>query len=358
MRKRNLSEFMCIEMLYDYKSGKLDPLRHQAVEEGLQASPRVREELKKLSIGISYCDKLKNISVSEPLVDLILDQPKSAEKVLSKIRWSNFPQPVRWALEAVVVAVAIALFVTQVPDLFKGEKVDSDSMVVKKFDIKPPGPEVVEETEVTPVEVAKIDETKTEVAKVETQQSIEASKEIPTLLRPPTEPIAKPVDVAQKDVAQKPETTIAPQPSTPVAAVTPPSEEAKPAKKGNAYVYRMTMYVENVDQVTPEIVTLISGLGGEKAGEVELGWRRKGGSYFHFSIPQNNSPTLQDGLKKYAPFNIVKSAHPRVMPEGTERYILWVEKKHSSPASGTMDSSEGDVAPADSSQGSSEDEAN
>jgi len=199
MRKRNLSEFMCIEMLYDYKSGKLDPLRHQAVEEGLQSSPRVREELKKLTIGISYCDKLKNVSVSEPLVDLIFDQPKPSEKVLSKLKWASFPQPVRWALEAVVVAVAIALFVTQVPNLFKGEKIETNSMLVKKFDIKPPGPEVVAETDVTakeetvvanvtPAEVDPLEAKPVEEAKVEPVKPtapVIASKEIPLLLRPP-----------------------------------------------------------------------------------------------------------------------------------------------------------------------------
>ncbi|MES2769397.1 MAG: hypothetical protein V4596_09645 [Bdellovibrionota bacterium] len=350
MRKRNLSEFMCIEMLYDYKSGKLDPLRHQAVEEGLQSSPRVREELKKLSIGISYCDKLKNISVSEPLVDLILDQPKPTEKLFSKLKWNSFPQPVRWALEAVVVAVAIALFVTQVPNLFKGEETQPDSMLVKKFDIKPPGPEMVAETEISGKE-----ETGEQiaVADVKLKAPIIASKEIPLLLKPSIEPI-KPEDTKPTEVA-----AVAPQaPATTPVATAP---VAKPApKKGNAYVYRMTMYVEDVDTVTPEIATLISSLGGEKAGEVELGWRRKGGSYFHFSVPQNNSGTLQDGLKKYAPFNIVKSSHPRIMPEGIERYILWVEKKNIGGAAGAGSSGmedseeggEGSTVPAeDSSQG-------
>src|SRR5690606_11441240 len=116
MRKRNLSEFMSIELLYDYKSGKLDPLRREAVDEALQSSPRVRDELKKITIGMSYCDKLKNVSVSEPLVDLILNEPKPTQKVFSKFRWMKLPQPVRWAFEAVVVAVAIALFVTQMPE--------------------------------------------------------------------------------------------------------------------------------------------------------------------------------------------------------------------------------------------------
>lgn len=295
-------------MLYDYKMGRLDPLRHQAVEEGLASSPKVREELKKLTIGISYCDKLKNISVSEPLMDLILDQPKPAKKIFSKLRWGNFPQPVRWAFEAVVVAVAIALFVTQVPELFKGESSESKSVVVKKFDIKPSEPQATVKAEVVEKK----------------PQPIIASKEIPPLLRPPTPEPPSPTTPTTVAVGALD--------TTPAATITKPIE-AKPIKKGNAYVYRMTMYVDDVDTVTPEIVNLISGLGGEKAGEVELGWRRKSGSYFHFSVPQDNSPALQEGLKKYANFNIIKSVHPRVMPEGVERYILWVEKKNAGDAS-------------------------
>ena len=117
------------------------------------------------------------------------------------------------------------------------------------------------------------------------------------------------------------------------------------AKKGNAYVYRMVMFVDNVDKITPELVKMMKTLGAEKAGEVELGWRRKGGSYFHFTIPQSNNQLLQDSLKKYSNFNLIKSSHPRVMPDGIERFILWVEEKKSgeeaSGSSSVMPNTEG-----------------
>lgn len=308
MRKRNLSEFMSIELLYDYKSGKLDPLRREAVEEALQSSPRVRDELKKLSIGMSYCDRLKNVSVSEPLVDLILNEPKPTQKLFSNFKWSRLPQPVRWAFEAVVVAVAIALFVTQMPELFKDSSTKSESFVVKKFDGKPT--ERVEDSSEIQAEAVP--------ATAPITTPVVASKEIPVLLRPPELDLHTPQDAPVVSAAVPTQSL----PATPAPKVV----EATPAKVGNAYVYRMTMRVSDVDVVTPEIVTLITGLGGEKAGEVQLGWRRKGGSYFHFSVPMLNSPALREGLKKYSTFNIVKSAHPRIMPADTERYILWVEK--------------------------------
>jgi hypothetical protein len=408
MRKRNLSEFMCIEMLYDYKSEKLDPLRTQAVEEGLESSAKVREEFNKLSVGLSYCEKLNNVTVSDALVNLIFEHPKTSEKIISRIRWQNLPQAVRWTVEAVVVAVAVALFVTQVPNLFKDEKIEPNTMLVKKFDIKPPEEQVTttEPTKVSevykapeqvPMDLAPVDgttpqkvaektpETKPEV--IEKKPVIVASKEIPVLLRPPQKttvaqptvvastpvvtpspapakiaaavvetPVKTPVEASETKVAEaKP--VESPEPGTTETTETAETKAVAPAKKGNAYLYRMTMYVDDVDTVTPEIVNLISSMGGQKAGEVELGWRRKGGSYFHFSVPEANSPKMQEGLKKYAPFNIVKSAHPRVMPEGIERYILWVEKKatkEESPDDSDKTQSAGTVTPEENTQGTSQ----
>ena len=326
MRKRNLSEFMCIEMLYDYKSGKLDALRQQAVEEGLQNSPRVREELRKLSIGMTYCEKLKMTTVTEPLVDYIMTQPKPTEKAISKFKWNGLPQPVRWAFEAVVVAIAISLFVTQMPELFRGSGKKEDSgFVVKKFDLKPMDSKIdVAKT------VAKQPETPKDVAPAPVAGSAptQASTTPVPAPAPTTAPVQAPVPSV---VATAP--VVSPIPAPTPAAVAKTEEKTKPAKKGNAYLYRMVLRSDNVDQVTPSVTQLIKSLGGEKAGEVELGWRRKGGSYYHFSLPKANNQAFQDALKKFGQFSIVKSPHPRVMPEDTERFILWIEENKSAKSS-------------------------
>lgn len=305
MKKRSLSEFMCMEMLYDYKSEKLDALRSQAVEECLSSSPRVRDELKKLTLGMNYCDKLKEVKVSLPLIEAISTQPKPTEKLISKFSFSQLPQPVKWGLEAVVVAVAIALFVTQVPELFKGQE---SSLVVRKI------------------------ETNNDIEVEQKEEAIDVEQ--PQLAQ---QPVAKEEVVAKNEVAKQKE-SIPPSSNTvtQVAIVSaspstqaPNSAEqvvAKPAKR-QGYVYRLVMFVDNVDDVTPQIVQLLETNGGKKAGEVELGWRRKGGSYFHFTIPKQSYAVVTEGLKQYSDFNIVKSDHPRVMPEGVERFILWVEER-------------------------------
>lgn len=307
MKKRSLSEFMCMEMLYDYKSQKLDGLRTQAVEECLISSPRVREELKKLTLGMAYCEKLKDVKVSVPLMEAIMSQPKPAQKIMSRIGFTSLPQPVKWGLEAVVVAVAIALFVTQVPELFKARE---DSLVVRQIETtqevgtsEAPQESTVEQIPALAQNVQKQDTQKTQLE--ETAKPVVAIAPTVLLPTPTTQP-------QESSATQQP-------PSAPIAA-------AKPAKR-QGYVYRLVMFTDQVDTITPQIVALIQSNGGEKAGEVELGWRRKGGSYFHFTLPQQNYAVVTEELKKFSDFNIVKSEHPRVMPEGVERFILWVEEK-------------------------------
>lgn len=303
MKKRNLSEFMCIEMLYDYKTGNLDPLRKQAVEESLQESPRAREELRRLTVGMSYTDKLQKTIVTQPLVDYILHQPKPTEKFFSKFHWDVFPQPVRWALESIVVAVAIALFVTQAPELFKaiGKKEDG-GLVIKKFDIQSIETKEGLQPEAPASKVAE--------KQAEPEKEILPSKPLVMAPTPSAEPVAQPQTKLQE----------ASQASAQVEAA------EKKVKKGNAYLYRMVMQSTNVEGVTPQVVTLIQSLGGEKAGEVELGWRRKGGSYFHFSLPKEANQTFLDSLKKIGQFSISKTSHPRIMPEDKERFILWINE--------------------------------
>lgn len=308
MKKRSLSEFMCMEMLYDYKSQKLDGLRTQAVEECLISSPRVRDELKKLTLGMAYCEKLKEVKVSIPLMEAIVSQPKPTQKLLSRVGFTSLPQPVKWGLEAVVVAVAIALFVTQVPELFKARE---DSLVVRKI------------------------ETSQEVEAPEVQKEAPV-EQIPTLAQNNQKPIEKAPEVENSKPAEQP--NVQPTPTVvAVATPTPTVSQGQPAQqqaavapkppKRQGYVYRLVMFTDQVDAITPQIVALIQSNGGEKAGEVELGWRRKGGSYFHFTLPQQNYAVVTEELKKFSDFNIVKSEHPRVMPEGVERFILWVEEK-------------------------------
>jgi hypothetical protein len=114
-----------------------------------------------------------------------------------------------------------------------------------------------------------------------------------------------------------------PKPVAVPAATSPPVVASAKASRG--YVYRAFMTLADLENVAPKITQQIKELGAEKAGEVELGWRRGSGRYYHFSMPESNEQRLLETLRGYGPVRISKDPHPRVMPEGQVRFILWVE---------------------------------
>lgn len=85
------------------------------------------------------------------------------------------------------------------------------------------------------------------------------------------------------------------------------------------------MKLDNLDETVPNIVQTIKELGGIKAGQVELGWRKPKGSYFHFSLPESNYERLMKILRNFGPVQIYKDPHSRLMPKGKVRFILWIE---------------------------------
>lgn len=85
------------------------------------------------------------------------------------------------------------------------------------------------------------------------------------------------------------------------------------------------MTLDNLEEIGPKMRDDIVALGGEKAGEVELGWKRGSGRYYHFALPEENEKKLLERLQVYGPVRISKDPHPRVMPPGKVRFILWVD---------------------------------
>ncbi len=95
--------------------------------------------------------------------------------------------------------------------------------------------------------------------------------------------------------------------------------------KAKGFVYRAFMTLNDLDEIGPKMTADIIALGGEKAGEVELGWKRGNGRYYHFTLPETNDKKILERLQVYGPVRISKDPHPRVMPPGQVRFILWVE---------------------------------
>ncbi len=109
-------------------------------------------------------------------------------------------------------------------------------------------------------------------------------------------------------------------------AVTKKSAPVEKIKTGGG-VFRGKLYVTDVQTVINVVKEKIIVLGGQKAGEVELGWmKNETTSYFHFSFPNENKADLEDYLKQFGKIELVFEPHPRVMPKGIQRYIIEIKQ--------------------------------
>lgn len=305
-RRRQLSRFMARELLLDYAQGQLDPQRRAALEEYLPTCKDTQKELESLKAALAYTEQLGKIHVADTTVQQIETTKLGWAKWSDRVAWRNWPEMARWTAEAVGVAAIVAIFVS----LFPIQKLSRwlPSMA----------------QELILAEVEKTEAEKREEAYQETVDTLARTTPEPeaTVPEPPAEPEkaqapALPAPAKVKDKAK-----------IPVADKADAETAPTPAPKGaKGFVYRAFMSSSKIDDTTGQVKELIHSLGGEKAGQVELGWRKNSGTYFHFALPESNYEDLLSSLRTFSPVRIYKDPHWRVMPEGQIRLILFIEDK-------------------------------
>lgn len=290
-KPRALSDFLAKELLYDYVTGQLDEPRKDALEKAMKESEEVASDLKSLREGLKYCEALRNTKLSEPYFQHLSQPPKTLRDRAKG--WHQIKPGFRYGIEAIIILVIFISIGFMTPKQYRFWESDSGFTVVEwKRDVQAPELAVTEEPQNIP------------------------------------EPILTEVPVKGM-VAFGPPTTQLQVVAVPVAAPEPKKQDAKPVEARKGEIIRATLTSQQVEEWTPLVVDKILSLGGIKAGEVQLGWKRKGGSYFHFSLPEANYETLKEYLQTLGPVRIVREPHPRVMPEGTIRLILWIEQRSS-----------------------------
>ncbi len=97
------------------------------------------------------------------------------------------------------------------------------------------------------------------------------------------------------------------------------------AKQGG--LYRGSIVVSDLETVATKITDKLVDLGGRKAGEVELGWRKNPHlAYYHLTMPEGSVQDAKDFLKNFGQLKLDFENHPRLMPNGTKRIILEVRE--------------------------------
>ncbi|GIL18172.1 MAG: hypothetical protein BroJett040_19230 [Oligoflexia bacterium] len=343
--QRKISSFVGHELLYDYLADKLDEERKKAVAELVSHSREAQIDMQKIKSGAAYADLLKEIKVTEALVEKIKTPTTYFQVGLQKLKLNEWPAGARIALEAFVVAIGIVSVAIVVPwhklldmklgtssevvlteisrDQLAGSKSESELVMPgDKTDSttypdegsgKQTKKEIVQSTQEPNVIQFNLDQTVAALPqpKVTTkgESAIEQAKPVEVVAR------TKPEDRGEQGAATK----------TSSAAATTPS--APTSEKRQGFLYRGTIAVTNVSSVTPKYVEKIQELGGRKAGSVELGWKKGTGSYFHFTIPEAKYPSLVEFMNQFGKLKIEKEQHERVMPDGIIRLIIQVEEK-------------------------------
>ena len=348
-KKRKLTPFLCQELLYDYAIDSLDADRKAAVEEHLEENADSRRTLKTIHEGFEYAAKLSQFEIADSLVGR-LEESENIISISKKIsNYNDYPDWVKWSLASILASLCIAMIAVIVPwkTLIKRSSIDSKTVVLAPLtNEKDASEQEQDEAENEHESSGDFDESGAPVEDPVQipQATIAATKPIPSGTIPPLEKLPK----VASTPAPSPKPVVVAKPTlTPVVAAAPVALETpeqvdesaaaavdelsnqQPRKedKAKGFVYRGFMMVSNIEDVSDQIVQQIKELGGAKAGEVELGWKRGTLRYFHFTLPQSSEERLLELLRAYGPVRISKDPHPRVMPEGQVRFILSIDAK-------------------------------
>lgn len=320
--KRNLTTFLCQEMLFEYATDRLDAERSADVANFLPSDKSCQDTLEAIRRGLDYSSCLSRTTVAPELVARLRESESIFSLVRRFMEWEEWPETLRWSVSAIAISLLLAGIVSVVPWQRLTIHSQKEKNTIVLADI--PNSAVPAKSSADSTEVAE-GETQEQAAENGAEDLGTSGDEHDdgTSVPPPVAagapnvaPEAAPPRAADKELPSPGETGQ-------TAALTPPT----PAKeqKPRGFVYRAFINLANVDESTPQIVQSLVDLGAEKAGEVPLGWRRGAGSYFHFTAPESNENQVLELLRSYGPVRISKDPHPRVMPAGQIRFILWVE---------------------------------
>lgn len=335
--KSKFSRFFCQQFLFDYIFNDLDVNRMGFLEDQLKADEELKFELESLRVAHEYCLGLGQLKIHHEMMEKFLSQKTIWETTTARFRFRNWPDFLKWSLEALSLGVFIAFVMLIIPwDKIENQLVSTKRqeffLVSKKS--------LIQEQEETQVALSPQDKEKpkapvdlaSNVAKIKTPENLPPVAAQMAEPKVPPAPIATEIPAPQDlPEAVSPPPVPAPEAAPPKAksSVTVEVGATQPTRALRGELFRLYMKVANVDEVTATIAAEIEKLGGLKAGEVPLGWRKDGGSYFHFTIPTSNHEALLNQIKLLGPVTEQKESHWRVMPEGSQRMILNVVPKES-----------------------------
>ena len=319
LRDRQLSEFMCRELLYDYMMDKLDKQRKVAVKRHLESNRQTQSELQELQSALNFCENLSHIHLPMTCQEELIASQNRWTYFVRSISPNHWSAPIRLTAETSLIFLVVftsAIWIPWgkvIPTLFESnesvelvhiERENSKGVSVKDvsfpstFNEKTLLPrkdiDILSETPLQKGRVNLADSFSTKIHKVR-GISQSSTEELPPLLQ----------DDEERSLGNHAtEAKI-----SPVFLPTPIEREIN---------------FTDAKSMVPLIIRKVKELGGVKVGKISLGGERDGRHYFHFKMSQSGYDNFMGFLDDLRPVLIYKTPHRRVMPEEEIRFILWV----------------------------------
>jgi hypothetical protein len=311
---RRLTPFVGQELLYDYLCHKLDPERMRAIEDLVSRSRETQDEIHTLTKALNYVEQLREATVSQSLIEGIKAPRSYFQGLLQKIRFGEWPVGIKLGIEVLIVASLVFLAIIVIPwhrvNNFKWGSSGEVTLAEIQNDLRK---SATNETEISAKEISPDNK---DAVTFQDEGEVGAK---------PSLPLAQTVD---SSTGAKPKTKSA-EAQSPTKELPKAEAQAENTRKATAtqgYLYRGTISVSNLTVTSDKFVERINDLGGRRAGEVELGWKRGDGTYFHFTIPEAKYDALVSYLNEYGKLHIQKEKHERIMPDGIIRLIISVSE--------------------------------
>ena len=329
------SIFQAREMLLDYYENKLDSSSHELVKKILVSDVETQRTLNQITKGLDFAEQLSKVKINENFAEQLRHAESVSSLLVHYAHFKNWNQAFRISSYAVSGCLVLVLLVMSLPRsvLLKLRHKSSQEVVLTQV-MKPQDAALeTDDPEKRDAQALLAQNLPTDTDEDEggAADGQEASGD--EHAEPIVIPSAQPQLLKINPKAAKAVAGSGPSSSGSSSNKSVGNDENEDAneqsgeKKTNGFVFRGTMKIDELDERTPIIAQQILELGGRKAGEVELGWRKDNkGSYYHFSIPEENYEKLVEYLHGFGPVRFSKDSHPRVMPPGQIRIILWVER--------------------------------
>lgn len=302
-KHKQLTKFLCQELLYEYVNGSLDRERETAVNEFTRGCRETQHELERLRYGLDYAQNARGVHLSNELREALLNFEPNWKKTFRT--WSLWSSQRGWRMLPygfLLAALGLGLIVAKPWRKEVRHEIILAEQLRKEPDMLPANSPELAALAGAPGNTPEVSVIEKSPAK-----------------RPPA-----PTLIVQTESA-------APAPAP--ADATPP--ETVPAREPRGFILRAEMQVSDFANSWPAIRDKIVSLGGKAAGNVELGWLRKSDeSYFHLTLPESNRSEFELFLGTFGQVRFSRERHPRVMPEGQLRIILTVKDggNHEAPA--------------------------